>query len=104
MQEALEADYKKEAFFLKAQFESDQLYTMAASPNGCIKEELFSLITKLKIPSAELSCTYVNTSGIHCVGYIYQNLDPNFRNLFYSTLLSYLQEWKSRSKNKGYGS
>lgn len=98
MQEALEADYKKEAFFLNAQFESDQLLTMAASPYGGIKEELFSLITKLKIPSSELSCTYVNAYGINCVGYLYQNRDPHLRNLFYSTLLSCLQEWKNRLK------
>lgn len=98
MQDSFDTDYKKETFFLKAQFEADQLLTMAASPHVCIKDELFSLITKLKIPSSELSCTHVNAHGITCIGYIYQNRDPNFRNLFYSTLLSCLQEWQTRLK------
>lgn len=98
LQEAVEVDFKHEDFFLKAQFEPDQLLLLAASPRSCFKEELFNLITKLKIPSSELSYTQVNAYGITCMGYIYQNRDPNLRNLFYSTLLSYLQEWKTRIK------
>jgi hypothetical protein len=98
MQEALDADYKKESFFLRAQFEPEQLLTMAASPFHSIKDELFSLMTKLKIPTQDLSCTHVNTYGITCIGYIYQNRDSNIRNLFYSTLLSCLQEWQARIK------
>ncbi|MES2121538.1 MAG: hypothetical protein V4492_02030 [Chlamydiota bacterium] len=96
MQEALEADFKNEPYFLKAQFENDQLFLMAASPYPRIKEELSTLLTKLQIPTAELSYTYVNAYGISCLGYLYQNRDPNIRNLFFSTLLSFLQEWKSR--------
>jgi hypothetical protein len=99
MQEAIDADFKKEPFFLKAHFESEQVLTMAASPFGSIKEELFSLLVKLKIPSSELSCTQVNVHGVCCIGYIYQNRDSNIRNLFYSTLLSCLQEWKTRFKH-----
>ncbi len=98
MQEALNADYKKEFFFLKGEFETKQLLTMAASPFGAIKEELFSLMLKLKIPTQDLSCTDVNAHGITCIGFIYQNRDPHIRNLFYSTLLSCLQEWKTRVK------
>jgi len=98
MQAALEADYKKESFFLKAEFESEQLLTMTASPLSSIKEELFSLMIKLKIPVQDLSCTHVNAYGITCIGYIYQNRDPNIRNLFYSTLLSCLQEWQTKIK------
>jgi hypothetical protein len=98
MQDALDMDYKKESFFLKAKFESDQLLTMAASPFSSLKEELFSLMAKLKIPSHDLSCTHVNAYGMTCIGYIYQNRDPNIRNLFYSTLLSCLQEWQTRMK------
>ena len=98
MQEALDADYKKETYFIKGQFESDQLLIMAASPIGSIKEELFSLLTKLKIPSSDLSCTHVNAYGIHCIGYLYQNRDQNIRNLFYSTLMSCLMEWQARIK------
>jgi hypothetical protein len=98
MQEAFEADYKKEMFFLKAHFESEQLLTMTASPHQCIKDELFSLMAKLKIPSSELSCTQVNAYGINCIGYIYQNHEPHLRNLFYSTLLSCLQDWQARLK------
>ncbi len=98
MQEAFDADYKKETFFIKGQFESDQLLIMAASPIGSIKEELFSLLTKLKIPSSDLSCTHVNAYGIHCIGYLYQNRDQNIRNLFYSTLMSCLMEWQARIK------
>ncbi len=98
MQDAFLADYKKETFFLKPQFETEQLLVMAASPYGCLKDELFSLITKLKIPSAELCYTHVNAYGISCIGYIYQNRDPQIRNLFYSTLLSALQEWQTRLK------
>ncbi len=63
-----------------------------------MKEELSRLITKLKIPSSELSYTQVHAYGITCVGYIYQNRDPHLRNLFYSTLLSCLQEWNTRIK------
>jgi hypothetical protein len=99
MQEALEADYKKESFFLKAQFEPEQLLAMAASSSHSIKDELFSLMIKLKIPTQDLSCTHVNAYGITCIGYIYQNRDPNIRNLFYSTLLSCLQEWQTRNKS-----
>jgi hypothetical protein len=51
---------------------------------------------KLKIPSSELSCTYVNAYGVGCFGYLFQNRDSNIRNLFYSTLLSCLQEWQSK--------
>lgn len=98
MQDALEADYKKESFSLKAEFESEQLLTMTASPFSSIKEELFSLMIKLKIPTQDLSCTHVNANGITCIGYIYQNRDPNIRNLFYSTLLGCLQEWQTRIK------
>jgi hypothetical protein len=98
MQEALETSYKTEHFFLKWQSESNHLLIMAASPIGCIKEELFSLLTKLKIPSSELSCTYVNARGIHCIGYIYQTTDPHLRNLFYSTLMCCLKEWQARVK------
>jgi len=100
MQEALDADYKKDPFFLKAEFESEQLLTMAASPLSSIKEELFSLMLKLKIPTQDLSCTHVNTYGITCIGYIYQNRDPSIRSLFYSTLLNCLQEWKSKIKKE----
>lgn len=98
MQDALEADYKNEAFFLKAEFEPEQLLTMTASPLSSIKEELFSLMVKLKIPTQDLSCTHVNAYGITCIGYLYQNRDPNIRNLFYSTLFSCLQEWQARIK------
>ncbi len=98
MQQAIQADYKKETFSLNGQFESDQLLIMAASPLSSLKEELFFLITRLKIPSAELSCTYVNAHGINCIGYIYQNNDPNIRNLFYSTLMGCLKEWQERTK------
>lgn len=98
MQEALEADYTNEPYFLKAQFENDQLFLMAASPSSALKEELASLLTKLQIPIAELSYTYVNAYGISCMGYLYQNRDASIRNLFFSTLLSFLQEWKSRLK------
>lgn len=98
MQEALSADYRKDNFFLKGQFEASQLLVMAASPISFIKDELFSLLTKLKIPSPELSCTHVNAHGIHCTGYIYQNADPHIRNLFYSTLMSCLKEWQARTK------
>jgi hypothetical protein len=98
MQEALEASYKTDLFFLKGQSESNHLLIMAASPTSCIKEELFSLLTKLKIPSSELCCTYVHARGIHCIGYIYQTADPHIRNLFYSTLMSYLKEWQARVK------
>ena len=98
MQEAFEANYKKETFFLKGKFEQEQLLIMAASPVSCIRDELFSLITKLKIPSSELSCTYVNAYGISCIGYLYQNRDPSIRNLFYSTLMDCLKEWQARIK------
>ena len=98
MQEVLNADYKQESFLLKAQFEPDQLLTMIGSPMSSIKEELFSLMAKLKIPTQEISCTHVNAHGMTCIGYIYQNRDPNIRNLFYSTLLSCLQEWQTRIK------
>ena len=98
MQEAFDADYKKEAFFLKGEFETDALLIMTASPSGCIKEELLSLMIKLKIPSSELSCTHVTAYGINCIGYIYQNHDPKIRKLFYSTLLSCLKEWQARIK------
>ncbi|MGC2594755.1 MAG: hypothetical protein WA347_00565, partial [Rhabdochlamydiaceae bacterium] len=93
MQEALDADYEKESFFLKGHFEQEQLLLMAASPCSSIKEEFSSLVTKLKIPTHDLSYTHVNAYGITCIGYIYQNRDPDIRNLFYSTLLSCLQEW-----------
>ncbi len=96
MQEALEADYKKESFFLKAQFEPEQLFVMVASPLHSIKDELFSLMIKLKIPTQDLSYTHTNAYGITCIGYIYQNRDSNIRNLFHFTLLSYLQEWQVR--------
>ncbi len=99
MQNALDADYKKESFFLKAQFEPEQLLAIAASPFHSIKDELFSLMIKLKIPTQELSYTHVNAYGITCIGYVYQNRDPNIRNLFYSTLLSCLQEWRTRYKS-----
>jgi hypothetical protein len=98
VQDALDADYKKESFFLMAKFEPDQLLMVAASPFSSIKEELFSLMVKLKIPSYDLSCAHVNAYGVTCLGYIYQNRDPNIRNLFYSTLLSCLQEWQTRMK------
>jgi hypothetical protein len=98
MQDALNADYKKESFFLKAQFEPDQLLAMIGSSMGSIKEELFSLMVKLKIPAQDLSCTHVTAQGMTCMGYIYQNRDPGIRNLFYSTLLSCLQEWQTRIK------
>lgn len=98
MQQAINADYKKESFSLNGQFESDQLLIMTASPLSSLKEELFFLITRLKIPSSELSCTYVNAHGINCIGYIYQNSDPNIRNLFYSTLMGCLKEWQERTK------
>lgn len=90
MQDALEADFKEESFFLKAHLEPDQLLIMAASLQSGFKEKMFSLITQLKIPSSELSSTHVNAYGICCIGYIYQNRDPNLRNLFYSTLLDFL--------------
>lgn len=98
MQDALEADYKKESFFLKAQFESEQLLAMAASCSSSIKDELSSLMVKLKIPTQDLSWTHVNVYGITCIGYIYQHHDSSIRNLFYSTLLSCLQEWQARVK------
>jgi hypothetical protein len=98
MQEALEADYKKDPFFLKAEFETEQLLIMAASPFSTIKEELFSMMAKLKIPTQDISCTHVNAYGIACIGYIYQNRDPNIRNFFYYTLLCCLQEWKTKIK------
>jgi hypothetical protein len=98
MQEALETSYKTDLFFLKGQSESNHLLIMAASPTSCIKEELFSLLTKLKIPSSELCCTYVHARGIHCIGYIYQTADPHIRNLLYSTLMSCLKEWQARIK------
>lgn len=98
MQEAFGADYKKETFFLKAKSERDELLIMAASPISCLKDELISLLTKLKIPSSELSCTYVNAYGIHCMGYLYQNRDPSIRNLFYSTLMDCLKDWQARIK------
>ena len=97
MQEALDADYKEKSFFLKAKFEPEQLLIMAASHFHSIKDELFSLMVKLKIPTQDLSYTYVNAYGITCIGYIYQNHDSNIRNLFYSTLLSCLQEWNTRN-------
>lgn len=96
MEEALEVDYKREPFSFKALLEQDQLLVMAASAQASLKDELFSLVTKLQIPASELSYTHVNVYGVHCVGYLYQNQDPNIRNLFYSKLLSGLQEWKSR--------
>lgn len=99
MQEAFKADYAKEAFFLKAEFESDQVLVMAASPYASLKEELFALIPKLKIPAAALSYTQVNTYGTYCIGYIYQNHEPELRNLFYATLQSCLQEWNARLKH-----
>lgn len=99
MQEAIATDYKKETFFAKAQFEVDQVLTMVASPFASIRDALFSLLAKLKIPSQELSCTCVNVHGIHCIGYIYQNRDSAIRNLFYSTLLSGLQEWRADQRS-----
>jgi hypothetical protein len=99
MQEAIAADYKKETFFAKAQFDTDQVLIMVASTFASIKEELSTLLATLKIPSTELSCTYVNVHGIHCIGYIYQNHDSAIRNLFYSTLLGCLQEWKTGLNN-----
>ncbi|MBS0621046.1 MAG: hypothetical protein JSS61_06275 [Verrucomicrobia bacterium] len=94
MLEALEVRYDKERFILKTHFGSNELLVMAASPQSGFKEEVFSLITSLQIPAAELSYSYVNSHGIHCVGYIYQNRDPSMRTLFYSTLLTRLQEWQ----------
>ncbi len=96
MQQAFDADYKKEAFFLKAEFEPDALLIMVASPQACMKEELFSLVIKLKIPSSELCCTEVSAYGISCIGYIYQNRDLKIRQLFYSALMSCLEEWQSK--------
>jgi hypothetical protein len=96
MQTALDTNYKKETFFLQGQFEADQLLIMAASPISCIKEELFSLLTRLNIPSSELSCTHVNAYGISCIGYIYENRDLNILKLFYSTLTSCLKTWQAR--------
>jgi hypothetical protein len=95
MQEALEIDYKKEPFFLKGQFDSDQLLAMVASPYPGLKEELLLLLSKLNIPSSELSHTQVTTCGICCIGYLYQNRDPNICNLFYSTLTSALKAWQA---------
>ncbi len=98
MQEALLADYTKETFFLKEQLEDAEQLIMAASTMSCIKDELFSLLIKLKIPASDLTYTYVNAQGIHCIGYIYQNNDPNMRTLFHSTVMSCLKEWQARIK------
>jgi hypothetical protein len=99
MQKALDADYKKDLFFLKAQFDPEQLLVMAASPFHSIKDELFSLMITLKIPTQDLSHTHVNASGITCLGYIYQNRDPQIRNSFYSTLQSCLRDWQMSLKS-----
>lgn len=98
IQDALDADYKKEPFFLKAKFESDQVLIVAASPLPTLNDELRSLVVQLKIPSSELSCTKVGAHGICCIGYIYQNRDAAICNLFYSTLFSCLQEWVKHTK------
>ncbi len=95
-QEALHANYKKDPYFLKAFTDNQYLLLLAASPFGCIKEELISSVATLEIPTPDLSFTHVNAYGITCIGYIYQNQDPHRRALFYDLVYDTLNHWKNQ--------
>ncbi|MBS0652753.1 MAG: hypothetical protein JSR39_04410 [Verrucomicrobia bacterium] len=97
-QEALKADYQKEVYFLKAFADEQFLLLLAASPNGCIKEELISTITSLGIPTPDLSFTHVHAYGINCMGYIYQERDHHQRTIFYDSIYDALHQWQARLK------
>ncbi len=98
MLEGFETNFKSETLYLKAQTEGDQILIMSASPHESLKDEIIAIVTKLHIPSSDLSYTHVNSYGITCLGYIYQNRSPSERNTFYSAVSNALIDWKTRLK------
>ncbi len=96
--EALDTDYTKESFFLKAYADENHLLLMAASPHGDIKNELISSVTALQIPSSDLSFTHISAYGINCIGYIYQSHNIHQRTVFYDSIHDSLHQWKAQIK------
>src|SRR3990172_1813788 len=93
---AIEHDYNKEPFFLKAKEEEDLILLMGASPHSNFKENVFSTITHLQISSSDLTFTYVNNYNIHCLGYIYHSHDQHQREIFYNSIRDSLTEGFAR--------
>ena len=98
LQEALQVDYRKDVFSLKAYMDDQFLLLLIASPHVGIKEELIVTVTSLEIPTAVLSCTEVHAYGTHCVGYIYQDSDHHRRTVFYESIYDALHRWQHRFK------
>jgi hypothetical protein len=97
-QEALQVDYRKDFFSLKAYMDGQFLLLLAASPHAGIKEELNVTITSLDVPSSALSTTEVHAYGIYCIGYIYQDIDHHRRTIFYESIYDALHRWQHRFK------
>ena len=95
---AIEHDYNKEPFFLKAIEEEDLILLMSASPHSNFKENVFSTVTHLQISSSDLTFTCVNNYNIHCLGYIYHSHDQHQREIFYNSIRDSLTEGFARWK------
>lgn len=72
---------KQEGYFVKTQ-KLEKYLLVALSASFSFKEEVQSIVGKLKIPSSDLTYSYLEVEGIHALGYIIRVSDPKVENQF----------------------
>jgi hypothetical protein len=92
--ESLNDELAMKGFSLKVAAEGKYFFVMVAAAAPTFKEDVQTAIAKLKIPSYDLTTTFLHVQECATIGYIYRTDEIEKRNQLQQTLLDAMLKWK----------
>jgi hypothetical protein len=92
--ESLRDDLTLKGFSLKVAAEGKYFFTMIAAAAPTFREEILSAVAKLKIPSYDLTSTFLHVQEFATIGFILRTDEPERRLQLQQTLLEAMLKWK----------
>lgn len=92
--QVLNEDLLEKAFSLKVQGEGKYFLAMIGAAAPTFKEEVMSAVAQLKIPSYDLTTTFLGVQECATLGYILRADDLEKRSAFQQVLLDSMLKWK----------
>ncbi len=88
--EALERDFSRSSFWIKALHDEEYALTLIASPYGPFRKEVEQTLARHNIPPLDLCTTYNDGNAIACLGIIHRSDNVQKNKLIHSALLETL--------------
>ena len=93
--EVMNTDLMDKGFILKTEAKPKFFFAMLAAAAPNFREEVMTAIAKLKIPSYDLTSSFLIVQESAIFGFIYRTDDLERRSQFQQVLLSAMLQWKS---------